>query len=293
MEKHPQDDPDINFPSKRRKQDGTHLPDQQLAPKQQSEDKLHNEGVFCDDCRAVNWSSIPTLAADGSIDYNHLILRPVNAKVEELRNSSCRICAFLSTMKQSFLDSMKLCSLRSNRCVLNVLPLSSHYSYDGPEISRSLRRIQHTGRSAVQCAVLGITEEENIMFSCDGQPSLAVIRRDDLESRRIPSSSVDYNEYKGLVRICEENHKRCCNISSHPNVLGLEVIDTRTQAVIKAPDKCKYMALSYVWGKQTDNSSVHNITDSPLVIKDAISVTKAMGYNYLWVDRYVSHHCLL
>lgn len=114
-----------------------------------------------------------------------------------------------------------------------------------------------------------------------------------MESRRIPPSSVDYTTFKGLVRICEEDHKRCCIISSHQNVLGLEVIDTRTQAVIKAPDLCKYVALSYVWGKQADDNSVHNMKNSPLVIKDAISVTRAMGYNYLWVDRYVSHDGLL
>lgn len=278
MEKHPLDDPDLNFPSKRQRQEDAHPPDQQSAPKQPPEDKLHNDGVFCDDCRAVNWSSLPNLAADGSMESENLNLRPINAKVEELRNSSCKICVFLSTLKQSFLDV--------DQCVLKALPLSRHFSYNGPFI-------QHTGMSTTRCILLSITGEKARGKYCHRLPGLAVIRRDDLESRRILPSSVDYNKFKGLVRICEEKHQRCCAISSQPNVLGLEVIDTRTQAVIKAPDRCKYLALSYVWGKQADDSSVHNINDSPLVIKDAISVTKAMGYSYLWVDRYVGRHGLL
>lgn len=284
MEKPPLDDPYLNFPSKGQQQEEANPSDQQMAPKQPPEDKLHNDGIFCDDCKAVNWSSLPTLAANGSLESEDLILRPLNAKVEELRNSSCRICALLSTMKQPLLNR--------EQCVLKALPLSWHHSYNGLEIPRLLHRIQHTGMSPTQCTVLGITGENSMEKGYYNQPSFAVIRRDDLEFRRIPSSSVDYNEFKGLVKVCEEKHERCRTTGSHPNVIGLEVIDIRTQAVIKAPDQCKYLALSYVWGKQADNSSVHNILDSPLVIKDAISVTKVMGHNYLWVDRYVSHHGL-
>lgn len=286
MEKHPLDDPDLVFLSKSQRQEDAHPPDQRLASTQQPEDKLHNDGVFCDDCRSVNWSSLPTLAGNGSLESKSLNLRPLNAKVDELRNSSCRICAFLSTMKEPFLDRFPF------QYMLEALPLSRHFCYDGPGISRSLRRIQHAGMSATRCTVLGISIEKGWGQNYYRQPSLAVLRHDDLESRRISPSSVDYSTFKGLVRICEENHKTCCIINSHPNVLGLEVIDTRTQAVIKAPDQCKYVALSYVWGKQADDSFVHNMNNSPLVIRDAISVTKAMGYNYLWVDRYVSHHGL-
>lgn len=89
------------------------------------------------------------------------------------------------------------------------------------------------------------------------------------------------------MRICEEEHSRCCATDSGPNVFGLKVINTKTWEVIKAPDQCKYLTLSYVWGKQEGEGSSRDIQNAPPVIKDAISVTNAMGYNYLWVDRYV------
>ncbi|KAJ0109926.1 HET-domain-containing protein [Diaporthe amygdali] len=121
---------------------------------------------------------------------------------------------------------------------------------------------------------------------CFDVRSLAVARLDDLECRTIAPNSIDYNKLKDLVRICEKRHKRCCAAEPRPKVLGLEVIDTKTQEVIKAPDQCKYLALSYVWGEQSGGSPGHSIQSSPPVIKDAISVTNSMGYNYLWVDRY-------
>jgi len=43
----------------------------------------------------------------------------------------------------------------------------------------------------------------------------------------------------------------------------------------------RYVTLSYVWGK--DSSS----EEMPLVVRDSITVTKKLGYRYLWVDRYV------
>ena len=57
------------------------------------------------------------------------------------------------------------------------------------------------------------------------------------------------------MKICEKEHNKCCGIESSPIVLGLEVIDTKTQQVVEAPDGCKYLALFYMWGKEADNSS--------------------------------------
>lgn len=114
------------------------------------------------------------------------------------------------------------------------------------------------------------------------------MRLDDLESRTVAATSIDYEKIKGLIKTCETEHTTHCAVEPRPHVSGLEVIDTRTLKVIKAPDQCEYLALSYVWGIETGNAFANNIRNSPPVIKDAISVTNNLGYNYLWVDRYVS-----
>ncbi|KAF4981493.1 hypothetical protein FDECE_17688 [Fusarium decemcellulare] len=57
-----------------------------------------------------------------------------------------------------------------------------------------------------------------------------------------------------------------------------------TGQISEAKIGCKYVALSYVWGKES--SSPKNTNDFPSVVSDAISVTRDLGCRYLWVDRY-------
>lgn len=279
MEKHSLDHSDSSSSPKRQRREDGSLPDEQVAAQPLSENQTGNEEFLCDDCRAVDWSSLPTSAADGLLDKKNRILRSVNANFDELRTSSCRICAILSIIKPPALDG--------RRCVLKALPLWNQFTYDSGAL---FRNNYHVLESVSQWTVLIVEDARKRSLRVDGPQSLAVVKLNDLSSRRITPNSIDYNRLRDLVRICEKGHKRCHRAKSRPNVMGLEVIDTKTQEVVKAPDQCKYLALSYMWGKQAGEGSIHDIQHCPPVIKDAISVTNSMGYNYLWVDRYVSHH---
>ncbi|KIM99873.1 hypothetical protein OIDMADRAFT_126407 [Oidiodendron maius Zn] len=76
------------------------------------------------------------------------------------------------------------------------------------------------------------------------------------------------------------------------NVLqSLRVIECSTRRLVKAPEDCIYLALSYVWGSPTDSEPEVRGNDFlpcqlPLTIEDAITVTLQLGHEYLWVDRY-------
>lgn len=275
MEKHPLDRSDLNSSSKRQRLEDISLPNEHMAAQHPSENQTGHEEFLCDDCRAVDWSSLPTLAADSLLDNENLEVRSLNATVEELRNSSCKICAVLSTIKEQFLDG--------KNCVLKALPLCRSLTYDG----HSLSYPSSSPNIPSRCTVLSIFEETDPYNESLGPRGLAVVRLDELKSRRIAQTSVDYNNLKHLIKICEGEHKESCAAGTGPNVLGLEVINTKTQEVIKAPDDCEYLALSYVWGKGEVGSFFHDIQNAPPVVKDAISVTNTMGYSYLWVDRYV------
>jgi hypothetical protein len=58
--------------------------------------------------------------------------------------------------------------------------------------------------------------------------------------------------------------------------------------VVVAPQRCWYLALSYVWGNQ--KPSVVQIGEKlpslPRTIQDAITATLKLGFRYLWVDMY-------
>lgn len=93
--------------------------------------------------------------------------------------------------------------------------------------------------------------------------------------------------------------KRWMTQSESESLYGLEAtkpvenlwfINCETREIIHAPFKAQYVALSYVWGQSTTASEDmdHGILKSnlPRTIEDAISVTRSLGQQYLWIDRY-------
>lgn len=87
-------------------------------------------------------------------------------------------------------------------------------------------------------------------------------------------------------------------------IRGLKLIDCSKRTVVAAPAGAPYVTLSYVWGSVTARQSVvdspefthsqqqqnprssNALIGLPSVVSDAIQVTRMLGYNYLWVDRY-------
>jgi hypothetical protein len=78
--------------------------------------------------------------------------------------------------------------------------------------------------------------------------------------------------------------------------IDLLLLDTHDMCVVKAPDSCRYVALSYVWGQTrfllltTENQPILECPGSledreiPRTIREALSLTKMLGERYPWVD---------
>ncbi|CAM1508272.1 Fc.00g051200.m01.CDS01 [Cosmosporella sp. VM-42] len=98
------------------------------------------------------------------------------------------------------------------------------------------------------------------------------------------------------IDFCMVNHTFTgCGTVRGPVIRGLKLIDCREEAVVSVEDlnaeAIEYVTLSYVGGKG-DGGELHprqvELPDvMPPLIADAMSVTKALGFRYLWVDR----HC--
>ncbi|PYI05116.1 HET-domain-containing protein, partial [Aspergillus sclerotiicarbonarius CBS 121057] len=65
----------------------------------------------------------------------------------------------------------------------------------------------------------------------------------------------------------------------------IKTIDCKTLQVVSHEESVPYLTLSYVWGSP-EQSSDSTEGRFPQTIKDAISVTRRLGYRHLWVDRY-------
>lgn len=98
--------------------------------------------------------------------------------------------------------------------------------------------------------------------------------------------SIDLDGIRSKIRECE-NHSKTCGLDQQKNIRDLLVIDCKEQKVVSAPPRCKFVALSYVWGSQPTISNMFDPSSLPNTIRDSVRLTVALGYQYLWVDRYV------
>jgi hypothetical protein len=101
---------------------------------------------------------------------------------------------------------------------------------------------------------------------------------------------VDFDMAKSWTRKCKAEHARACRPASTAFIKQLKVIDCDKRRIVPAPVPCTFVALSYVWGQSStaQRGGVDDLRELPNTIADAILVTKALGYRYLWIDRYVS-----
>ena len=119
---------------------------------------------------------------------------------------------------------------------------------------------------------------------------------------RLRRELVDFDLMSTWIEFCRTHHTKLCELQKPKLVIGLRIIDCVGRRIISASENVEYLALSYVWGSlpsigssyddgsmpSLESSSVRILSESavPRVINDAISVTRALEFRYLWVDRY-------
>lgn len=249
------------------------------TPSAAGNDDSREEESICRECRQVDWDSLAAQGEQLQRTERPLVLRTIEGNHEQLATYSCKICRILSVIKPQSLDDTK--------CFVAAQPFPRFLdAYAIPSWSPESKTTS-----------IRVCRTDSIYPRGVGDNKcLAVIRRDSLESssRTITPRLINYDWLKRLAQSCKKNHEQSCGPSLLGAVSGLKVIEISSRTVIEAPAECQYVALSYVWGKhpgviQTEISHLQNL---PPLIEDALLVTIAMGYKYLWVDRYVSRNNL-
>lgn len=99
--------------------------------------------------------------------------------------------------------------------------------------------------------------------------------------------AIDMSVGQDWLRFCEFYHQgRCGRKPVTRQLPGFRLLDcSKTPPrVVDASLTERYVALSYVWGRQSSQETW------PKVILDAVIATKDMGVRYLWVDRLCMNH---
>ena len=119
---------------------------------------------------------------------------------------------------------------------------------------------------------------------------------------RMISESIDAEMIQGWMQRCTEMHGDDCKLSyiqvaPHPAVtMEFLVIDVNKECLVNMPSTAKYVALSYVWAQANHLTTIKSVASEfrmqgafnkrkpPRTIQDAIDLTRALGFQYLWVD---------
>lgn len=103
------------------------------------------------------------------------------------------------------------------------------------------------------------------------------------------SPQADLEIARQWIQHCNRGHTHPkCNAVPILSIPGFTVIDCETRTLVLWSSGVPYVTLSYVWGTDPAEVSVDDALPStlPKLIEDAIAVTLALGYRYLWIDRY-------
>ncbi|GFP55952.1 hypothetical protein TASIC1_0006012200 [Trichoderma asperellum] len=120
---------------------------------------------------------------------------------------------------------------------------------------------------------------------------------------RIDQDKIDLEICRKWVTKCEREHNSQCGAFSSPTnsrpESSFRLIDVVDECIVVPPPSCQYVALSYVWGRtqylQLNSQTAPILAEkgslfsqeTPVgqTITDAITVVKALGERYLWVDQ--------
>lgn len=110
---------------------------------------------------------------------------------------------------------------------------------------------------------------------------------------RLVAPKLDLKLPRMWLDFCKKNHLATCCRSPGPAIRGLKLVDCEVEDVVSVEDinveGFEYLTLSYVSGeteKEAEKSDGGLPEVLPPLIADALSVTKSLGYRYLWIDRY-------
>lgn len=108
---------------------------------------------------------------------------------------------------------------------------------------------------------------------------------------QVVSPVVNVSLAKAWLDACNRNHLEC-TVENDVQMPETRLIDCVTRKLILAGDDAiqnpRFVALSYVWGPTAGATTLTEDLPSelPLTIRDAMTVTKDLGFHYLWVDQY-------
>lgn len=240
---------------------------------------------LCAACRTIDFDD----AFDPGKLHHEVRVRRICDVNHALVDSLCRLC---SIFRSSVLQNLPSEAVKG-RQRLTLFAYRAHDVYGSNDHSRSVVVLlvgPYTGlgqTTSLRSRLGGTAWTSYLARKC-------ILQEQYINRKlhgRVITDGIRLEVLQKWLRCCFEDHEDC-HAEAAGSMSALRVIDceTRSIRVIDDPGQ-QYVALSYVWGTGGSGSFNNEVLPSelPALIEDAILVTKAMGKQFLWIDRYCIH----
>ncbi|KAK0648517.1 heterokaryon incompatibility protein-domain-containing protein [Cercophora newfieldiana] len=136
----------------------------------------------------------------------------------------------------------------------------------------------------------------------------SALQKGEMTAFAMNRCTADFSRVQGWMSYCDTHHQGSCFQIEDPwkrmeSPPSLYFVDTEDECVSLQSEPGVYLTLSYVWGTNPSPltsiranidalGTPHSLAESsplgmrlPRTIRDAMAVTRTLGYRYLWVDR--------
>ncbi|KAI0388304.1 heterokaryon incompatibility protein-domain-containing protein [Xylariaceae sp. FL0594] len=259
---------------------------------------------ICEDCYKLDIPGLigkgNQLKAAGKLKHLYqggLLVADVGHRYRKPRNTTCNLCQILEALVQKknypgseyegdeiraipylhrlHLERMSSDKVRDENIPLCLIVAPRNFNFSWGTEPRNLESLEHL--TSTGYAVTMQDRDHSSPFAPQIVPPL-----------------FNPGTAKHWLGYCKDHHRSPCNLETTP-VCGLQLIDCKTLSVEGGDTGIPYITLSYVWGgnQQTAGGMVRYVEGRrllpeqlPAVIRDSIDVTLALGYRYLWVDKF-------
>lgn len=229
-------------------------------------------------------------------------------------DSECMVCAkiiacFPTPMDKEINQSMgKVASLLEGDCPHVEYFKNAKYMYGtGPGYEENELSLHHwTGATSI---FFGLSYEIEDAHSWSTTATVNLVFRDHVTNHPgraliLDPKWINADLVRGWISRCNSEHGEKCQslplFRSVDVILPMYLIDTIRHCVIPGNEaKGDYIALSYIWGEtsflrnnlnylqqlRTPGVLLGELADGlPPTVRDAMSITRCLGFRYLWVD---------
>jgi hypothetical protein len=246
-------------------------------------------GKTCYRCRKIDFERMEEDLRD--THRSTYILGPFESIVE---NSQCLICCQLRQLAREYTNTRREVN---TVFYLTAFPTSALYASEWTWSDTPGGVSQTVSYSIMDEVTLNDLSgsQQSVLLRAIGciSPILEVDSHETFHARRL-GENLDVKVVRAWLNYCNHNHLRSCASTESPLHPFTKVINCHTGDMVPLEFGNTYLALSYVWGSQEayerhedrDFGLSRSKTTFPPTISDAIELTKALGYTYLWVDRF-------